>query len=681
MSKSGNLAALSAILSPGETPTIYYAEDGPYLPRILVFYFPVQAIGSLASTSRIRTTILSAAGFKSYGAFSIAPNSSYYSAVHKLPEEKQRDDVYRGIAFALCRYFSDVSSEVKNAIDEEHAHHGVATKWGQTHAAQVTCRMSKVINTEEIIEALRPFSKDRPTSPPTPLRPLASIRKTRPSFLPQDAGAHGISRIGHVFTPSKRIPSGPANRSPSISTPGSRKVSNAPDPKHTVQQLESLRFKMCEFVDTEDRYITRLQELIELVSNQGRTAKSLSSKFGSSRNQKTIHAMLQFPSLLDQIKDLNLAFLDEIETTLHNSEDAALSFLDSAADTHQLLQAAKDPMGILSFAKILLNHFPKFPMPYREYLDLHSQISSNLDQFLKEGTASIQTAPSLLMEPAQRISRYGLYIDTMLPHIPAHFTVAIRTLEKARRIIAEICEMEPAASTILDSLRVEHEAKRKALSPTKLLSTLTLNRSNGTIREAPALTGSLREREGPRLFPSLGRSLSRRQPKTSRPGLATILAEQDPDQATNKQPRNDENRPLTSSSGLSFESVKRPPTSGSGMSATNRSTASASPGPNTPGGFLSSKKLRIRTAPSHIPTTTPLSPSAQMQPPPPPPLPPHSHPTSSPNLPAGVEAEGSLGHFKAALMRVEEENYRLLQENAELKKAIRECKCGGSVTR
>jgi hypothetical protein len=429
---------------------------------------------------------------------------------------------------------------------------------------------------------------------------------------------------------------------------------------------------MCEFVDTEDRYITRLQQLIELVTNQGRTPKSLSSKFSTKGNHKAMNAMLQFPSLLDQIRDLNIAFLDDIETALHNSEDAALTFLDSAQANPQLLQNAKDPMGVLSFAKILLTHFPKFPMPYREYLDLHSQVSSNLDQFLKEGTTSIQQVPSLLMEPAQRISRYGLYIDTMLPHVPANFTVAIRTLEKARKIIAEICEMEPAASTILDSLRIEHEAKRKGLSPTKLLSGLT--RSNGTIREAPALTGSLKEREGPRLFPSLGRSLSRRT-KAARPGLATILAEQDPEQVNNVQvqPRNDENRPLTSSSALSFGSTKRPPTSSSSVSATNRSTGSASPGPNL-GGLLSSKKLRVRTAPSSAAVSrSPADLQGQSLG--------HSHPASSPPIGVASEQQGSLEHLKAELMRVEEENYKLLQENADLKRLIRECTCGGAARR
>lgn len=644
MSKSGNLAALSSILasSASDQPTIYYAEDPPYLPRILVFYWPVQGVGSLASTSRVRMTILSAAGFKAFGAFSIAPSSSYYSAVHKLPDDRQRDEVSRAIAFALCRYFSEVSPDVKNAITDENLKEGIGLKWGQTHAAQVTCGATKVINVDEIIDALRPFSKERPPSPVTPVRPLASIRKTRPSFLPQEGPQRGGA------TPARRIPSSGTRRTPSNNTPTTRK--NAPTPVHhnvvSVEKLESLRFKMCEFIDTEDRYITRLQELIELVTNQGRTPKSLSSKFASSSKQKTVNAMIQFPSLLDNIKDLNLGFLDDAEGVIQNTEDSALAFLDSAGQSIELHQLAKDPLGVYAFAKVLFNHFPKFLVPYRDYLDLHSLISSNLDQYLKEGNTSIQKAPSLLMEPAQRISRYGLYIDTMLPHVPQTSTMAIRTLEKARKIIAEICEMEPAASAILDSLRIEHEAKRRAYSPTKFLSGLT--RNHGSVREAPALTGSVKDRETPRLFHSLGRSLSRKN--KSRPALTGILTEQTSTTANSTrsytQPaRSEENRPPTSSSALSFSSLShRPLTAGSVKSAASVS------------------KLNLESVPS-LPPSTPSE-------------------VSEAKVVSAAEsaaAGGTLEHYKAALMRVEEENYKLLQENAELKRQIRECRCGGAV--
>jgi RhoGEF domain len=603
MSKSGNLAALGAILNSSDPPTVYYAEDPPYLPRILIFYWPVQAVGSLASTSRIRTTILSAAGFKSFGAFQVSPSSAYYSAVHKLPEDKQRDDVYRGIAFSLCRYFSEIPVEVKNAITDECPQLGAALKWGQGHAAHITCRLSKVTNVEDIVESLKPFSKElkaRPPSPIAPVKPLSSIRKTRPSILPQEMPQHTPSRFGQFMTPSKRIPSG-SRRTPSYSTPGGTKSTPA-QKKHNMEQLESLRFKMCEFVDTEDRYASRLQELIELVETQSRTAKSLSAK-SSSRGEKVVNAMLQFPALLDQIRELNLSFLDDVEASLQASEEPAMAFLESS----QPETALKDPIGAYSFAKVLLTHFPKFPVPYREYLDLHSQISSNLDQFLKEtNPASIQQAPSLLMEPAQRISRYGLYIDTMIPHLPSTATVAARTFEKARKIIAEICEMEPAASTILDGLRIEHESRRRPLSPTKLLSSLTGR--TPSVREAPSLTN----RETPRLLPSLSRSFSRKTRR--RPGLP--LSEQDIDQVSNIT--NENSRPNSNGSGSEFGSIrgKRPGTAGSARS-------------------LFGMK-------------------------------------SSPDIGAVADAD----QYKQKIAKLEDDNYKLLQENAELKRRLRECACG-----
>ena len=674
MSKSGNLAQLSSILDSRDLPTIYYAEDGPYLPRILIFYWPVQAIGSLSSTSRVRTTILSAAGFKSFSAFSVAPSSSYYSAVHKLPDDKQRDDVCRAIAFALCRYFSEVPTEVKNAITEENLREGPGLKWGQTHAAQVACKMSKVINRDEVIDALRPFHKERPTSPvtsPPQIRPLASIRKTRPSYLPADS-SQSNSAFTRFTTPSKRIPSNGNRGSPTASA--TKKAVSAQH-KQTTEQLEGLRYKMCEFVDTEDRYIIRVQELIDMVISQGRTAKSISSKFSSSRSQKTINAMLQFPSLLDQIKDLNLAFLDDIESVLQSTEEQSLRYIEqSPAQPSMAAPQPKDPLGVYAFAKVLLNHFPKFPVPYRSYLDLHSQISSNLDQFFKDDAQSVQIAPSLLMEPAQRISRYGLYIDTMIPQIPPSSTLAIRTLEKARKIIAEICEMEPAASTILDSLRIEHEAKKRSLSPTKLISGLT--RAN-TIREAPAktttsfanMTGSLRERDTPKFLPSLSRSFSKKN--RSRPGLAGILSEQNPEQAQNLPPSSENNenvRPKSSSSGnglynaMSFGRKFRPDTAHSHSASSASTSVSMSSRPTSKGQPLDDVAEHVATQSFNEDSAVDVNGSGQLD--------------DEREKLRDRSSSGNIEHYKAQVMRLEQENYKLLADNAELKRLVRECKCG-----
>ena len=680
MSKSGNLAALTAVFQSGENPLVFYAEDPPFLPRILIFYWPIHAVGSLATTSRIRTTVLSAAGFKSFSAFSVSPSSAYYNAVHKLPEDKQRDEIYRGLAFSLCRYFAEIPTDVKNTIAEDNGQHVSGSKWGQNHAAQVTCRLQRVTNHDEVLAALRPFVKERATSPTTPVRPITSIRKTRPSVLPQEV-TQSASRHGAFATPGKRVLSSSSRRTPSYATPGPKstplKALNRPSP----EQLESLRFKMCEFVDTEDRYISRLQQLIELVTTQSRTPKSISSKFSSMRGQKTVDAMLQFPALLDQIRDLNLALLDDLETALQKSEDTAMAWLERSAEAISTSQSrtVKDFVGIVPFAKVLLAHFPKFPVAYREYLDFHSSISSNLDNFLKDGTTSIQQAPSLLMEPAQRISRYGLYIDTMLPLLPQTSTIAIRTLEKARKIIAEICDMEPAASTILDSLCIEHESKRRggALSPTKLFSTLTRttiapSRDTtllATPRDKPDNSSIFREKETPRLLPSLSRSWSRKI-KPSSAASSRPLAEQNIDQANNVS-----TSASTSATTLAYsQSVREKENTKPKHAHTNSSTSLSSR--YRFGGFSSMiGGARPTTASSQgssstysIVKHTPETKRSQ---------------DADLNVPAiellkinsGEESSGTIEQWKIKAEKLEQENYKLLEENVEFKRRLRECRC------
>ena len=41
-------------------------------------------------------------------------------------------------------------------------------------------------------------------------------------------------------------------------------------------------------------------------------------------------------------------------------------------------------------------------------------------------------------------------------------------------------------------------------------------------------------------------------------------------------------------------------------------------------------------------------------------------------------SSGNIEHYKAQVMRLEQENYKLLAENAELKRTVRECRCGGA---
>ena len=676
MSKSGNLAALTAIFQSAENPLVFYAEDPPFLPRILIFYWPIHAVGSVATTSRIRTTILSAAGFKSFSAFSVSPSSAYYNAVHKLPEDKQRDEIYRGLAFSLCRYFAEIPTDVKNTIAEDSGQHANGSKWGQSHAAQVTCRLQRVTNQDEILAALRPFLKERAASPTTPVRQIASIRKTRPSVLPPEV-TQPASRHGAFATPAKRVTSSSSRRTPSYATPGPKPTPLKALSRPSPEQLESLRFKMCEFVDTEDRYISRLQQLIELVTTQSRTPKSISSKFSSTRGQKTVSAMLQFPALLDQIRDLNLALLDDLESVLQNSEDTAMAWLERPAEAIPTSQSGtKDFVGIVPFAKVLLAHFPKFPVAYREYLDFHSAISSNLDNFLKEGTTSIQQAPSLLMEPAQRISRYGLYIDTMVPLLPQTSTIAIRTLEKARKIIAEICDMEPAASTIVDSLRIEHESKRRggALSPTKLFSTLTRSTVApsrdttllATPRDKADSSSIFREKETPRLLPSLSRSWSRKVKTasvSSRP-----LAEQDIDQANNTS--TSASTATTTTLAYSQSVREKENTKPKHAHTTSSTSLSSRYRFGGFGGMIGGARPTTASSQGSSSTYSIVKHTPEAK---------KTHDVIDDVPVSDKENSGATEDWQIKAERLEQENYKLLEENAELKRRLRKCRCQGEV--
>jgi hypothetical protein len=90
-----------------------------------------------------------------------------------------------------------------------------------------------------VIDSLRLVQKDRPSTPPaqTP-RPITSIRKTRPSFLPQEVNA-GSSRFGQLSTPSRRTPSGQNRRTPSSSTPGAKSTLQTQNQKQSREQFES----------------------------------------------------------------------------------------------------------------------------------------------------------------------------------------------------------------------------------------------------------------------------------------------------------------------------------------------------------------------------------------------------------------------------------------------------------
>ena len=669
MSKSGNLAALTPIFQFPDTPILFYGEEPPYLPRVLVLYWSMPALGSMSTTSRIRITILTAAGFVSFPPFQLSPSSAYYQAVHKLPEEKQRDEVIRGVAFSLLKYFGQLSPQVKNGLIEENFTSGFGVKaFGQQHAADIASRLNRVANPREVLDALRGFVKEITSTQQNALAPSASIRKTRPSILPPENGANGGLNIqkGGNFKRG-RIPSG---RIPSYSQSAKLTPRIAEEPQHpTTEQKEALRYKMCEFVDTEERYISKLHELAQAITDD---ARDKSYGKNSMKSSKSPAVMFQFPGLVDHLSEINTAFLEDLQELLEKTEESALANIGGS--TFSTSTGLKDEVGAHAFSKLLLHHFPNFLRCYREYLDIQPEYSAYLrpnPDFQGQDASSLQRLRSMCMEPVQRISRYSLLIDAMTQEIPASTNPSptARNFAKARDIIADICAMEPSAAAILASLRIQHESETsfRTLSPTKLLQTIKAG-GKGTIKEAAPV--KLKEDKEPKLLPSLG-SISRSMSKKSRFGLHKSTFSMN----DSKTCLLTQNATLHSSS--PFGGLQN----SIGKAAGHKSTYSLAENVRPPSSFRPNTNINSSSSPFALPPppadrTTLAERAINRQDEPRP----HPHPAPSPFLASPAMIRPKTGGAtpvprQQSEIELKEEIGRLQAENAELRRQARNCTC------
>ena len=106
-------------LSPDVVSLFYVVDELLSRSPILVFYGPSATPTAAANNSRIQAHVFSPAGFQSYPRLTIAPSSPLYAAVNCLPREEQGDDVCRGLAFSLYKYFAELPPHVKALWDKE----------------------------------------------------------------------------------------------------------------------------------------------------------------------------------------------------------------------------------------------------------------------------------------------------------------------------------------------------------------------------------------------------------------------------------------------------------------------------------------------------------------------------------------------------------------------------------
>lgn len=435
--------------------TLYYAND-EYFSTVLVFHGPV-TISAVSSSSRIQLVIFTIAGFQKYPRITLSPTSPLYAAVNHLPREKQGDEVCRGLAVGVLKYFAELSEPIKQCLtDRAKKIRGVSRiprMFDEMHAAEIANKMEKVDNAPQIAACLQAAYMEKKVPwldidlilPEGSIQPASlgeTVDNEAKSVDSQISQFGAYAPIVQLFGEPVFLPTSKLRRAPSQPTNVSKSRHFSP------QQKEALRLAMCEVVDTEERYVSKIYELVHSVVDDFRAKAKAKSTTSASPSESMLTEL--FPPCLDQILKVNMEFLNAIRDVLESSEQEAMEDIEKGADTPSDLKRRRDPQGATTFAKVLVEWFPRFSDPYRDYMQAHGGFSDTLSLFLKDQNSSFsrriyetgeQKIRSMLMEPVQRLPRYSLLIDAMTSTLPSSHA-ALRPLLKARDMITDICSLD-----------------------------------------------------------------------------------------------------------------------------------------------------------------------------------------------------------------------------------------------
>ncbi|CAK3930818.1 related to Rho guanyl nucleotide exchange factor [Lecanosticta acicola] len=425
---------------------------------VLVFHGPASTIG--ATSSRIQVHVFTPAGIGSYSRLSVSPNSPFYSAVSNLPREEQGDEICRGLAFGLKKYFSELPQGVRNTWTQHVKTPSPGALFGDDHIAILATRMARIENIDDVVgDIAEAFCEQRLSwtdvdvvLPPGAIRdcPLSpgSEDVDDEQSLKQHYGPYAglIASFGDVaFLPTSRM-----RRAPSKATAIGRSASFA---RH---QKENVRKEMSELLATEESYVGRLGEL-----------QGLSGSIGADLKEKYQEQLEEvFSPAIEQILDINRNFLGDLRSVIQSTEAAAEEDIEASEDVDTTTVGSPEPtsdlQGVIALAKSLCEWFPRFADGYKEYLGAHAEASQTLRTLLRNGDSlavelqevSEQKMTSLLIEPVQRLPRYNLYIDSISKQLPARHP-ALKPLLKARDIITDICaeNQDSEASAVVERLR------------------------------------------------------------------------------------------------------------------------------------------------------------------------------------------------------------------------------------
>ncbi|KAF2032606.1 hypothetical protein EK21DRAFT_109678 [Setomelanomma holmii] len=482
-----------AALSTDDLSLFYTTDELLSNSPVLVFYGPT-ATTTQATHSRIKAHVFTPAGLQNYARLIISPTATFYNAVTCLPREEQGDEICRGLAFSLCKYFAELPTEVKNVWEKRHGAVGYLPSapklFSDSHAAIVAAKMVKVENVADIIVDVRHALGEQTLSwvdldvvlPQGSIQKLearesANFDETEDDLLEHKYGQY--APVVKLFGDTAFLPTSKLRRAPSKPTALNRSQS------FSRKKKENLRREMIELLDTEESYVHKITDLVTNVAVEFREKAKQKATTSNSPNEQALEGL--FPPSLDKILAVNSKFFEAIRDVLDETENAAIEDIEKATDEVFIapLRGQKDPVdvtGAAALAKALLEWFPRFADCYTDYMAAHGEFSQLLKAFTKDINSSFskrvyqtgeQRLTSLLIEPVQRLPRYNLYIDNIIKQLPMRHP-AIKSFLKARDIIADICSREgPSAQQIrvFDRLRKMVSAWPQAFNPTGRLIT------------------------------------------------------------------------------------------------------------------------------------------------------------------------------------------------------------------
>lgn len=468
-----------AVLSQ-ELLSLFYTTD-PYLGGlpIIAFHGPSTTGNTTLNSSRIQLHIFSAAGFHSYSRLTISPNSPLYNVVDHLPRDQQGDEVSRGLAFGLLRYFQELPEVVKSNLIVQSAHSrskrpgSAPTLFGESHAASLAAAMFPVENVADIIRDLEVALQLQTISqvdvdlvlPPGTIQAMKEDEEQLhaeddedfdPSLYVYGEYAPLVKLFGNpTFLPTSKL-----RRAPSKANSLNRTKSLL-----RAQKL-SLRREMSELVDTEERYVSKLYDLVNHMVDDFRK-NAMSRKFGSSSPSEEDLRKL-FPPSLDEILAINSAFLAAIQKVMNETEEEAMQDLEADQVNFRPSRyggtgRVKDPTGAVAFAKVLLDWFPQFSDCYQDYIRSSQDFPKLISTYLRQQSSFSQRVQqtgeqklrSAVIEPVQRLPRYSLFIDNIVNYLPTTHP-ALQLMLKARDVVTGICSMDPPTtdkSLVINRLR------------------------------------------------------------------------------------------------------------------------------------------------------------------------------------------------------------------------------------